>query len=335
MKKKKFVFCSIDGKWSGYLHSAFSDLMKDDRVIWLNDRYKELRFPLLKWLRKIHLSSKINNIIRLPGRRIWSYALDTVQWDDDTDYYVIFLDNILPIDPEYLKSLKKKHSIKYVLFLINSWIPPHDERAQKSIDAIPFDYIFSYNPDDAKKLGFIFTDNIYSMRSDVAVQAMQYDLYYIGGNNGRLQDALAVYAGAKAAGVKQLFRISGVNKEDMVYQNEIIYNQFINYGESVNELLGANCILELMRRHETGMCASARYYEAICYNKKLLTNNKNIVNLPFYQLEYMHVFETPDDIDWEWVKEQIPIDYHYDGRFSPSRLIDRIIDLEKERTIES
>ena len=335
MKKKKFVFCSIGGKWGGYLHSFFSDLMKDDRVIWLNGRYKELRFPLLKWLRKIHLSSKINNIICLPGKRIWSYALDTVQWDDNTDYYAIFLDNILPIDPEYLKNLKEKHSIKYVLLLFNPLVPPHDERAQKSMDAIAFDYIFSYNNNDAKDRGFIFTDNIYSKRTDISSQAIHDDLYYIGGNNGRLQDALAVYASAKAAGVKQLFRISDVNKEDMAYPNEIIYNQFIDYVESVNELLGANCILELMRRNKNGMCASARYYEAVCYNKKLLTNNKNIVNLPFYQPEYMHVFETPDDIDWEWVKEQIPVDYHYDGRFSPSRLIDKIIDLEKERPIES
>ncbi len=45
----------------------------------------------------------------------------------------------------------------------------------------------------------------------------------------------------------------------------------------------------------------------------------------------MKVFEKPEDIDWEWVKERITVDYHYDGRFSPRHLIDKIIELEEER----
>ena len=45
----------------------------------------------------------------------------------------------------------------------------------------------------------------------------------------------------------------------------------------------------------------------------------------------MKVFEKPEDIDWAWVKERIPVDYHYDGRFSPVHLIDKIIELEEEK----
>lgn len=91
----------------------------------------------------------------------------------------------------------------------------------------------------------------------------------------------------------------------------------------------SNCILEVLIEGMTG--ATLRYNEAVCYNKKLLTNNKNIVNLPFYDPRYMRVFDSPDDIDVEWVRKQVPIDYHYDGRFSPTHIIDEILELEEQR----
>ena len=109
----------------------------------------------------------------------------------------------------------------------------------------------------------------------------------------------------------------------------IIYNKRIPYSEVVEKNKASNCILEIISSGQSG--ASLRYYEAVCYNKKLLTNNKNVVNLPFYNPDYIHVFEKPEDIDWDWVKERIQVDYHYDGRFSPTHLIDKIIELEEEK----
>ena len=101
------------------------------------------------------------------------------------------------------------------------------------------------------------------------------------------------------------------------------------YPEVVAEAKKSNCLLEVVREGQTG--PSFRYYEAVCYNKKLLTNNKNAVNFPFYNPEYMHVFEKPEDIDWEWVKERIPVDYGYDGRFSPSRIFDEVVGMEESK----
>ncbi len=101
------------------------------------------------------------------------------------------------------------------------------------------------------------------------------------------------------------------------------------YRNIIAEVKRSNCLLEVVREFQDD--PSYRYYEAVCYNKKLLTNNKRIVNFPFYNPEYIHVFEKPEDIDWDWVKERIPIDYGYDGRFSPSHLFDEVIEIEKSK----
>ena len=62
------------------------------------------------------------------------------------------------------------------------------------------------------------------------------------------------------------------------------------------------------------------------YNKKLLTNNKNVKKFKFYNPEYMKVFEKIEDIDWKWLHEIINVNYHYDGSFSPLRFIKEIED---------
>ena len=37
------------------------------------------------------------------------------------------------------------------------------------------------------------------------------------------------------------------------------------------------------------------------------------------------IIEKVEDIDWNWVKEDIEVDYHYNGEFSPLRLMEDII----------
>lgn len=66
---------------------------------------------------------------------------------------------------------------------------------------------------------------------------------------------------------------------------------------------------------------SLRYMEAVCYNKKLLTNNDDVVTYPFYDPRYMKIFHTLTDIDLDWLKMDIDVEYHYNGEFSPIRLI--------------
>lgn len=68
------------------------------------------------------------------------------------------------------------------------------------------------------------------------------------------------------------------------------------------------------------------FFEAVVYNKKLLINNENIIEFPFYNSRFMRVFKKVEDIDWKWVKSKEKVDYHYDGSFSPLKFIEEIND---------
>ena len=280
------------------------------------------------------MSSKINQRINLPFKSIWMNSFDTVISDLETQYYVIFFSHLSPVSKGFFSKLnekQKKYKIKYCLFLIDPFydVPFVDDY----IKGLKFDYIFSYSRIDADKYGFLFHYIPFSMIGKLNNDT-EYDLYFAGNNRekrGRLELLHNIYEISKK-GISSIYRIGLVPVKDQKFQDEIIYNQIIPYSKILEETKRSNCILEIMRENLNG--ASSRYFEAVCYNKKLLTTNKNVVNYPFYNPEYMHVFEKPEDIDWEWVKERIPVDYHYDGRFSPSRFIDELIEMEEKKTKE-
>ncbi len=330
IKSEQFIFVINKIGSSPYL---FYDLYSDERAVVLKGFLKNIRNPIIKGIRKVHLSKKINSQINLPFKNVWGCSLREIHWDYNLKYYVILLGSSLwPIDYTYLLKIKKEYNVKFILLMLDPWESDRmSASARKYADVIKFDYIFSFDPSDVKKYNFIYEDAPYSIIYDSKPCMIENDIYLaanaaIRGGAGLFH---RIYADMKRYCLKANYRLINVPNKDQKFKNEIIYNQYIQYPEVVKEVIRSNCILEVLSTGQSG--ATNRYHEAICYNKKLLTNNKNIVNLPFYNPDYIHVFEKPEDIDWEWVKERIPVDYHYDGRFSPTHLIDKIIELEEER----
>lgn len=320
-----FIFVNDIGR----LSVVFDELRHDKRVTMLDGPYKPLKNRVLLFLRKIHTRRKINNIIKLPFKGIWSCSLKGINWNKETKYYVIFDSaSIYPIKVDYLKSLQNEYDIKYIMVMNDHFLSPYAGPARKYISNLTFEYIFTIDNKDAEERNFIFSDAHYSIIYKPGESKVSYDICFTGLNKGRLDLLYAIYDGIQKNSLASLYRIVHVKKSQQKYDG-IIYNQFITYEEVIKEALKCNCILEILFSGQTG--ATLRYYEAVCYNKKLLTNNKNVVNLPFYNPDYIHVFEKPEDIDWNWVKERVPVDYHYDGRFSPTHLIDKIIELEEEK----
>lgn len=334
MSFEKIIFCHSgkENKWYSFYMHFFSDLMHDERVIYLEDKYRMSSCPLINFFRKVHFSTKINQKINLPFKGLWQYSLEKVLWDDRYLYVVVFIDDPAPIPVKTLKKIRQAHHVKFSLLLLNSFTSKRQMVLKPYFNQLGFDYVFTFDQADAKRYGFIHTDSYYSILNVQVSKIKGKDIYYIGGNKGRLKDLLSIYSAILDRHVTSIYRIIGVKLNKQQWKDKIIYNDFIEYNTVVEELQLCNCILELIVSGQSG--ATARYYEAICYNKKLLTNNKNVINLPFYNPDYIHVFEKPEDIDWDWVKERIPVDYHYDGRFSPTHLIDRIFELEEEKSAE-
>ncbi len=326
MPKRKFVFIVST------LVTAFlgSDLKSDNNVTIIDSYLKPPRNHILKIIQKAHTTNKINRKVGLPFRNIWKSSLRTIKWEKDIEYYIFFHGAILKtIDLEYIRSLKKNYKVKYILLLLDAWDSDTSKCAKFFTEHLGFDYIFSFDPRDVKRNGFLYTNVPYSVISPEISNTVEYDVCLIAWARGRIQKFLSVFKYLTANKISVHYRLSGIKNKEQLYKDKIIYNEYLPYSDAIEETKKCNCILEVLMEGQTG--ATLRYYEAICYNKKLLTNNKEVVNLPFYNPEYIHIFEKPEDIDCDWVKKRISVDYGYDGRFSLSRLMDRVIELEEKK----
>ena len=281
-----------------------------------------IKSKLLNLLCKIHNSRRINVKIPLPFRGIWNkYAVVNNVSYDETHYIVFFNSTVVQHPKKYLRALANKKNTKLILICLDTM----QDKLLGVLDyikSINFHAVYSFDPKDIAQYHFLPIFNYYS-KLPIPNGPITNDLFFIGGNKGRMKALDSLYSKAVEYNVRTKYFLFAPKGESMPANKDItILSQRMDYEESLNHLSSSQCILELLSGDQTGQ--TLRYYEAVCYNKKLLTNNKNIVNLPYYDERYMQYFSSVEDIDFEWIKRPIIVDYHYKNDFSPIKLLEQI-----------
>ena len=326
--KKYIAFVASD-----IVDKEFYDFKNDDRTELLDNSMRNVNSCFLRIIRRLHLSGKICRFIDLPFKQIWSKSFGKIKLDENNEYYFIFPNGeINPVSASFFNKLKKKYNVHYILFVMDHWTHEVNNITRMYMKRMKFDYVLTINIDDAQKYGFIYHPVPYSVLPNSMQKKKECDLFFIGNEKNRLKILLDIYGFLRAQNVEMTYMISDVDNSEMT-QDGIIYNKKIPYTECIEYVKASNCILEVLTPGQSG--SSLRYYEAVCYNKKLLTNNVHVKEYPFYNPKYIHIFQSPHDIDYNWVKERIDVDYHYDGRYSPLHLIDDISCLEKNSTAKN
>lgn len=296
-----------------------------------NERFTKTKIMTL--IKKIHLSYKVNRVINLPFKSIWSRAFKNFEWSDG-EYIALFGANtIFPLSYRYLNKIKMKHNIHYVLFLSDA-VESSTSYAydlKKYIKKVKFDKILSFDFKDVennKNNGFeLYFPPYKIMTIDFETKSCLYDIVWFGTPSERYDLLMKVHEYLIQNGVKVMFEMrmsKSPYKADEDIKTIKYFKEKRPYSDIVKLDLSSNCILEIPLSAQTG--STYRYYEAICYNKKLLTTNKYVVNMPFYNPRYIKVFEKPEDIDINWLITRENVDYGYDGRFSPERFLNGIVE---------
>lgn len=184
-----------------------------------------------------------------------------------------------------------------------------------------FDLVYNINKEDADRYQQEYWPLVCSMDNGFEQEKkIPYDIYFCGFGTDRSALMSKMYLEARTKDVRTKFLayyFRPLNYEGV----EDICEQ-MSYQQNLKYISESNCLLEIM--HDDYDNQTLRYGEAVMYNKKLLSNNKKITTYPFYNEKYMKVFESIEDIDWEWIKRREDVEYHYHNEFSASLLIQDI-----------
>lgn len=290
--------------------------------------YREMRTKIGSILEKITFSLTVNQYIRMPFRNRY-LNINHYPYKDEIDYYIIVPTmSLMRWSVRDISKLKSAHkSIKLVLLILDSlhsqsW---HIPFVRDKIFSDVWDLVITYDQYDAKEYGFKWLGYAYYPECEVLPDTeSQCDALYIGFNKGNRNKTIGeLFKKLTDAGVVCDFRIvrNGKENEEIVPGLSLTSRRY-KYCEIASMAKNANCIVEVLMDGQ--MTQSYRYFEAITYNKKLLTNNHNVTKLPYYDSRYMKYFSSVEDIDTEWVRKKEEIDYGYGGEFSQIHLLEYI-----------
>ena len=308
--------------------SIFEDFNTLDNMQCIATKRKSIKSKLIKGIGNIYLSYKIAKKINLPFKSIW-YDLSEIEINDEDNYTIIMLPNVFfDFDISIIKKLAKKKNVKLVLILLDT--VGVNTPTGKMIDRIYkepiWDYIFTYDLEDSKKYNFIYLNEHYYSKPKIEENKdVIYDAYFIGAlKPGRTVELITLFEKLTSNNVNTRFDIVKNDIHYLQYQKENfnIYSKRLKYRDSLTNTTHANCIIEFLQKGQNAQ--SLRYFEAVVFNKKLLTTNKNVKKLSFYDGRYMKVFESFNDIDFEWVKKKENINYNYKDQFSPVHIIEEL-----------
>ena len=202
-----------------------------------------------------------------------------------------------------------------------------------------FSLIYSYDLQNARRYDWHHTLQYYSRIPEGCLPAVNEpcDIFgIVNRGKGRLEKLVEIYDKLTEKGVKCLFYIYGFDDEGQKRRHQrsgIRFDQFISYEENLAHVLQAKVILEVVKYDDSGF--SLRPFEAVCYNRRLLTTCKRIKEFPMYDPQNMKLIENADDLEQIdpifFTDENLP-DYHYDDRFSPCGLIADIVREYEEKS---
>ncbi|WP_144555423.1 hypothetical protein [Bacillus sp. X1(2014)] len=277
-------------------------------------------------LYNIHFCDRINRHFFLPFKSIWNpfYRLHQYNFSPQEEYCVILLNGSLRyhFSNKYLREFKQCNpNVKLAMILYDSFSNPS---AQRSIEMIPlFDVVFSFDEDDCRRHGFERIYSTFSKPESVRKCKDDYSsAFFVGYGQGRLDILQKTFSKISSAIDGCRFMIAGVKEAEQVAIPGVIYNTTIPYEQELQFAYNTECIVEVVREGQTGV--SLRTCEAIAFNKKLLTNNKKLLDMPFYDERYMRVFSDPEEIDLSFVKEKALVQYEHSDYFSPINIIRQI-----------
>lgn len=324
----KYIFTYVDEDREG----IFRDLTSEDAKEFIDylPSHKRYTNSFLNKVEKICLSYQLNSKIHVPFQSVF-YNLDDYKYEPQHTYHMIMpTTSISKFTVRYLEIFKKKHSNVMLYALVTDSMhasSPHMNFVREKLFSDVWDRVLTYDKYDAKEYGFTWFGYTYYSSFDFVNPDMDLsDIYYVGyDKGGRGKIVRDIFKCLQKNQCSSRFDVvaSASSQKDPPFN---YLSEKISYPQVISRVKSSNCILELLQENQQSQ--SLRYFEAVVYNKKLLTNNKHVQELPYYDAHYMKYFDSLSDIDFEWIRKRETIEYDYDGRFSPLGILDFIARLQ-------
>lgn len=202
------------------------------------------------------------------------------EWKNKLDCYdlVVITDSIYNnIIARYVRSKTNARLIMWYWNPVIAAFPPHKIETANC-------ELWSFDKNDCQNYNMHYNPTYYFFKQNLQDVQIRQDVYFIGSDKGRLPALQEIQQRLNEHHITTKFHITkSKNSNDPGYN----YMDPISYEEVIENLKQSRAILDLLQHGQTGM--SQRVMECLCYKKKLITNDTDIVNYEFYTQDNIFV----------------------------------------------
>lgn len=325
-----FSYVFFDGDLQ-YNKITRSDIEKENDIIVREcGRKLPTNNKFLNFIFKVHTSDRLNDVVRLPLKRVWANKY-VGEISTSKRLAFVFSGASLQLfdDMNLFGFLRKKYSnSKLVLMLRDRVEVCLKQLKNKSIDWLKdtFDVIYTINQYDVDNYGFRHINVMFSrypVKDNPDINTS--DIVFVGKKKDRTRTINSIYNKLTKLGIICDFTVYDDNPGEKVSDGIKIIHKYMDYEEMLQRSIKTKCILEITQQDIASL--SSRCLEAFCYNKKLITDVKEVANSPFYNPDFIRIINSAEDIDPSFIVEDMDVNYHYDDYYSPTNLF-RFMDNE-------
>lgn len=291
------------------------------------------------FIHRIHMSPKINAKIKLPFKKIWYKKYFHPHFHDKKPMCFVFDTCLVKVYSflDYIKYLRLKYPNSVFVLFYQDLIGTFPQNFVPNSTRVFFDLVISYDKGDAENNNLLYHPTVASyVDIDCAGVSSDYksDVYCIAQAKDRLSTFLGICDYLMSNGIKCKFFLSKVPEKNRVKHDGVFYlDKPMSYMENLKFVLNTKCILEIMQKGAVGY--TLRLWEAILYDKKLLTNNVLIKDSSFYDNRYISVMQLNENgyiVDVDFIMDQSQFVNPYKSKVTPSNLMVFIEDCLNRRS---
>lgn len=296
----KFVVYGYD---VDYFQAMFQESIDSGIVEYIDSPIRHYSGSRLK--ERIHHyceHERLRKIHHLNGLRYWDRYLVGDYADSPRLCFVIMMRWLRPDNERIFREIKRRYpSAKIVIYFEDLYDTGIGKLDYTMLDRYA-DLVVTYDRDDARKHGFLYYPTFLS-KLDCGVETCESDVTFCGAAKARYGKIIDVMRLLESKGLKCDFMVSRLLPGQQKVEGIGYIKRIISYRHYLEHVLRSRCILEIMQENATGY--TLRTWEALLYDKILLTDNKAILSASFYNPEQFIYFDRPEDIPVEKLKAEI------------------------------
>lgn len=291
--------------------------LKNARYTYIEDDFNIIE----KIVNRVYSSHKIAHFVDLPLKNIWFHIfLSKIPFNrDEKIIFIFFTDWFEIIERGFIGFLKKNFkSAIYVSYNVDI----HGFRKScfnKIRNEMDESFIFDkYEAQKANISYYPLPMSKFTLEENGDVEKT--DIFFVGYAKTRYKKLIAIYDRCVEIGIKPVFYILGVKKEDREFRENIFYIEYMSYMDTLQVMNRSKCEVELLVEGCTSY--SQRVFDALIYDKKVITDNLNLKKEEFYDPRQILIFNDVNEITNSFFETKFDSKKEYIEKLSPIKFFE-------------